>query len=157
MAPDLPGNQEAVKAVDKRARVLTAEYIKKAVGVDRNYGGVAEGEVGRVQRKLEGYGEVRGLVFGAFGEASQGVHDLVPILALSRIRAVGLQKGRESTKGEMGVLVGQLRRLLSTAAVRSQAECLLSRMRGVGRGTTAANRRRQRAVWDERRWARERA
>ena len=32
----------------------------------------------------------------------------------------------------------------------------MSRMRSVGKGTTAANRRRQRAVWDERRWARER-
>ena len=72
------------------------------------------------------------------------------------MRAVGLQKGRESIKGELGVLVGQVRRLISIAAVKSQAECLISRMRGVGRGTAPANRRRQRVVQDERRWARER-
>ena len=137
--------------MDKRARVLTNEYIKKAVGVDRNYGGVAEGEVGRVQRKLEGYGEVRGLVFGAFGECSEGVHELVQTLAVSRLKAVGLQMGRESVKGELGVLVGQVRRLLSVAAVKSQAECLLGRMRVIVRGTAAAGRRRQLAALDERR------
>ena len=60
---------EHVKAVDRRARVLTEEYLKKARDVDRVYGGVAEGAVGRVQRKLLGFGEVRGLMFGAFGEA----------------------------------------------------------------------------------------
>ena len=59
-------------------------------------------------------------------------------------------------KGEIGVLVGQVRRLLSVAAVKSQAECLLSRMRVIGKGTAAAGRRRQMAVLDERRWARER-
>jgi hypothetical protein len=64
-------DREYVKAVDKRARVLTEEYIKKARNVDRMYWGAAEGTVGRVERKLVDMGEeVRGLVFGAFGEAS---------------------------------------------------------------------------------------
>ena len=55
----------------RRARVLTEEYAKKASDVDRVYGGVAEGTVGRVQRKLVDFGEVRGLVFGAFGQVHQ--------------------------------------------------------------------------------------
>ena len=108
-------DREYVKAVDKRARVLTEEYIKKARNVDRVYGGAAEGTVGRVERKLVDMGEVRGLVFGAFGEASEGVHDLVHHLANSRLKAEGLQQGRETAKGELGVLVGQVRRLLSVA------------------------------------------
>ena len=54
------------------------------------------------------FGDVRGLVFGAFGEASEGVHDLVHHLANSRLKAEGLQQGRESGKGELGVLVGQV-------------------------------------------------
>ena len=62
----------------------------------------------RVQRKLLDFGEVRGLVFGAFGEASEGVHGLVHHLANSRLKAEGLQQGRESGKGELGVLVGQV-------------------------------------------------
>ena len=50
--------------------MLTEEYLKKARDVDRVYGGVVEGAVGRVQRNLLDFGEVRGLRFGAFGEAS---------------------------------------------------------------------------------------
>ena len=56
----------------------------------------------------------------------------------------------------MGVIVGQVRRLLSVTAVRAQAECLLCRVRGVGGGTDAARRRRQHTGYQEVRWARER-
>ena len=83
-----------------------------------------------------------GLVFGAFGEASEDVHELVQILAGSRLRAVGLQRGREGSAGEMAVIVGQIRRQLSVAAVSSQAECLLDRLHQVGPGVGQANRRR---------------
>ena len=127
--------RDSVKAVDKRAGVLTEEYMKKAKQVDRVYGGVAEGVVGRVQRRLEDFGQVRGLVFGAFGEASEGVHELVHVLANSRLKAEGMQQGRQTESGELGVLVGQIRRILSVTAVRAQAECLLSRLRNVGSGT----------------------
>ena len=68
--PPPPPHREFIKAVDRRARVLTEEYVKKVKKVDRVYGGAAEDTVGRVQRKLEGFGDVRGLVFSAFGEAS---------------------------------------------------------------------------------------
>ena len=130
--PPPPPHREFVKAVDRRARVLTDEYVKKARDVDRVYGGAPEGTVGRVQRKLEDFGGVRGLVFGAFSEASEGVQTLVHELAASRLKAEGLQQGRETVKGELGVLVGQMRRLLSVASVRAQAECLLSKLRQAG-------------------------
>ena len=103
--PPRPG-RDFVRAVERRARTLTAEYLKKAREVDRVYGNVPEGEVGRVERKLTGYGQVRGLVFGAFGEASGGVHELVQRLGETRVKAVGIQQGRETVKGEMGVIVG---------------------------------------------------
>ena len=35
-----------IRAVDRRARALTGEYLAKAKGVDRQYGGVQEGVVG---------------------------------------------------------------------------------------------------------------
>ena len=54
------------------------------------------------------------------------MHELVHHLANRRLKAQGLQQGRESGKGELGVLVGQVRRMLSIEAVRAQAECLLS-------------------------------
>ena len=46
--------------------------------------------------------------------------------------------------------------MLSVAALRSQAECLLSRLRSVGRGAGAAYGWRQGAVREEVSWARER-
>ena len=84
------------------------------------------------------------------------MHELVHLLANSRLKAEGLQQGRESVKGELGVLVGQVRRILSVTAVRAQAECLLSRLRNVGSGAGAACRRRQGVVREEVSWARER-
>ena len=62
----------------------------------------------------------------------------------------------ESAKGELGVIVGQVRRMLSVTAVRAQAECLLSRLRSVGNGATAAYERRQGVMREEMNWARER-
>ena len=85
---------DTVRAVDRRSRELPGEYLKKAKDVDRIYGGVGDGQVGPVQRKLESFGPVRGLVFGAFGEASEEVATLVQTLAESRVKAVGLQGGR---------------------------------------------------------------
>ena len=38
------------------------------------------------------------------------------ILAVSRLRVVGLQQGRDTAKGAMGVLVGQVKRLLNMPA-----------------------------------------
>ena len=58
MYPALVGNRENVRG-------LTGHYlgspVGKAIDVDQNYGGVRPGEVGRVQRKLDTSGKVRGL------------------------------------------------------------------------------------------------
>ena len=59
-------------------------------------------------------------------------------------------------KGELGVIVGQVRRMLSVASARSQAECLLSKLKSVGRVAGAAYGRRQGAVREEVSWARDR-
>ena len=56
----------------------------------------------------------------------------------------------------MAILTGQVRRVLSTEGVRSQARCLLDRLRGLGAGVAAAGRRRQWALQDEQRLRRER-
>ena len=72
-----------------------------------------------LERKLTEYGQVGGMVFGAFGEASDAVHDLMQKIAVSRVNAMGLQQGRDSYKGELGVTVGQVRKILSVGAVRA--------------------------------------
>ena len=44
---------------------------------------------------------------------------------------------------EMAVIVGEVRRRLSVAAVKAQADCLLNRMSSIGQGAVAAGKRRQ--------------
>ena len=62
----------------------------------------------------------------------------------------------KSEEAEIAMLTGQVRRLLSLEGVRSQARCLLDRLRGLGAGAAAALRRRQWAEQEEQRLGRER-
>ena len=145
------------RAVDRRANLLPGEYRKKARDVDRRYVGTPEGEVGPVERKLEQYGDLQGLVVGAFGEGSDDLHNLVQVMAESRVRAMGLARGRPGTETELGVVVGQVRRRISVASVSAQAECLLARLSYVGEGVVQADKRRQWVAVEERkmRWEKE--
>ena len=144
------------KAVDRRAGLLQGEYKRKARETDRVYGGVDQNAIGPVERKLMQYGEVVGLVMGAFGEASEDLHELVQKMAESRAVAVGLRRGNEASEAEIGMFVGQIRRSLSTTCVRAQAQCLLSRMNSIGKGFAEATKRRQWASKEEERMRKER-
>ena len=143
------------KAVDRRANQLQGEYLNKAKEVDRVHVGVPEGQVGPVETKLAGFGKLRGLVFGAWGEASAGVHSLVEELAEQRsksggmIGAGGCRSKAACAKGSKGVATGQIRRMLSVVAVRAQARLLLDRLCSVGSGAVEAARRRKRDVWEQ--------
>ena len=91
------------------------------------------------------------MVFGAFGEASEGVHSLVEELAEARLEKAGVGVGRggreASAVGAKGVLVGQVRRAVLTVAVKAQAQCLLARLAQVGEaGRRSAVKQRQREV-----------
>ena len=71
------------RGVDKRADQLHDEYVMKARRADQDHGGVGQGVVGGVERKLLNFPKVEGLVFGNWGEASQATHQLVEELACS--------------------------------------------------------------------------
>ena len=121
--------------------------------MDREHVGTQEGQVGPVESKLVGFGRLRGLVFGAWGEASAGVHALVEELAERRAGSMaGGSHGRRSKVkcplGAKGVAVGQLRRALSVVAVRAQARLLLDRVCWVGKGAAQAAKRRAAAEWE---------
>ena len=100
---------EQQKGVDRRARLLQAEYRKKAKDVDRDYVGIPVDQEGPVLRHLNQYGDVLGLVVGAWGEGSEDLHDLVHIIALARLSAVGLARGRPGSEQELAVITGQVR------------------------------------------------
>ena len=67
--------------VARRAEQLPGEYAAKARRVDRDYCGTAGDAVGPVEAKLRSFDEVRGLVFGAWGEVSPSIHVLLTGLA----------------------------------------------------------------------------
>ena len=115
-----PGDR--TKAVDRRAKLLQGEYKKKARDVDKLYGGTREGETGPVENKLNQYGDLQGLVVGAFGEGSEDLHNRVQLLAESMVMAMGLARGRGGSEAELGLHVGQIRRVISIANVRAQAQ-----------------------------------
>jgi len=106
------------RAVEARARGLQGDYERKAGGADRKFCGVQQGEVGPVLAKLRSFGAVKGLVFGAWGEASQGVHELVQQLAERKAETApgphfsksGVVLGPEAVKG---LFVSQLRKEVS--------------------------------------------
>ena len=56
------------------------------------------------------FGDLVGLVVGAFGEGSEDLHSLIQNLAESKVNAMGLRRGRQASEEELGVVVGQISR-----------------------------------------------
>ena len=149
--------QEATRAVDKRSSELQGEYVQKAKKTDESYCGTPEGTIGPVERKLASLGEVKGIVVGAFGEASQSLHDLIHHLADSRVKMIGPQLGKKgqyrSEKAEIAIVTSFIRRTLSVCGVKGQAWTIINRLDSLGPGSTMAVRRRNAALQLERRWS----
>lgn len=108
-------------------------------------------------RRLESFGDLQGLVVGAFGEGREDQHSLINSLAESGLRAQGLARGMKGSEKELGVIVGQIRRTLSTSSVCAQGTCLLSRMTQLGQGAFKAAGRRRWAAREEERMRAKRA
>ena len=144
------------RGTDKRAGGLKTEYRNKARKVDKDILGVEGHHKGPVERRLESYGELLGLCFGAWGEASEGVHYLVQTLAEQRLKYQGLQRGRPGSDQELGILVGQIRRRLSQVVISAQIECLLGKLHQVGPGNAQLAKRRTWAILEDQRMACER-
>ena len=62
---------------------------------------------------------------------------------------VGRRDDRQLSDHGKGVVVGQLRRQLSTASIRAASNCLLDRMHQCGQGAQMAAKRREGSAWLE--------
>ena len=138
-----------VKAVNKRAQLLPGEYRKKARDIDQKIINTPAEVRGPVERRLDEYGNLKGLVFGAFGEASDDVHDLIDTLAESRLRFQVLSEGREGggSDNEKGMIVNQIRRTLSMSVIKSQVACLLGKIQQAGPGNKQLAKKRERMLF----------
>ena len=153
-----PAVRSKVRATDKRAQGLQKLYRDKAKALDQTISGSERGQRGPVERRLDEFGEILGLCFGAWGEASQDVHSLVEVLAQSRLKFQVLQEGRPNggSEQELAVIVSQIRRLLSVTAVKAQVGCLLGRLHQVGPGNKQLAKKREWALLQDNRMKRER-
>ena len=106
------GSGSGVRGTDKRASGLQASYRRKARKVDQDVLDVSTEQRGPVERRLDKFGELLGLCFGAWGEASEGVHRLAQTISEAGLKFLGLQQGRSGSDNELGVIIGQVRKQL---------------------------------------------
>ena len=130
-----------------RAAQLPGEYRRGALKVDREMG--HQDGTGPTIRKLQSYPPVLDLVFGAYGETSDGVRKLLERLAESRLQSQGLRTGSLEANKELAMVTSYLRRRLSSAVMRANIKCLLERLVMVGEGQGQAGKRRQWARREE--------
>ena len=104
------------------------------------------GQSGPLVQRLEGYGKLLGLVVGPWGEGSKDLHSLISAVGQSMVEARSRERGWEGGEGELGQVMGQLRRKLSCTFVRAQALCLIARLGQLGPGARAAAERRNDAL-----------
>lgn len=150
------GDHEArCHAVNRRANRLPAEYASKARGVDRKYCGTLQGAVGPVEGMLRTFEPVRGLVFGAWGEASPATHKLLTVMAQCGAQRHWRGMRCEDPSSAIGSMAWLLRRRWGLTALRENARLKLGRLQYVGRGAAAASQRR--ALGSEAHAARQRA
>ena len=77
---------------------------------------------------------VPGLVVGPWGEGSKDLHSLVKVLAETKLAAKARALGRQMSDKELGVIVNQVRKNLSTSFARAQSLCLINRLSYLVRG-----------------------
>ena len=85
------------EAAARRARALSGEYSAKARRIDQQFCDTPAGAIGPVEAKLRTFDPVRGIVFGAWGEASPEVDFLLrPGVGERRDRALYEGRGPEA-------------------------------------------------------------
>ena len=127
------------RAADRRATAIPADCRRKAATIDAALG-VEDGE-GPCQRRLSKL-PLMTLCWGAYGEGSSGVHDLLALLASCCVRTLAL-RGEPPSPKQMALEVSNIRGRLSTAAVRAANTVLVARMSHVGEGSGLASKRRE--------------
>ena len=96
------------------------------------------------------------LVAGPWGDLSPDLHKLLLVFAESRVAAMSRAQGWEAGPGQLGKVMGEIRRALSVTVVRANALCLMERLSQLGPGAGAAAKRRQGAMQLEERRRQER-
>jgi hypothetical protein len=127
------------QCVRERANAVHKTIVRQAKQLDEKYCGIASGAVGPVQRKLLSFGPVVGIVFGAFGEVSEGVRELVKLAARRAAEIHYTDMGAKTIKSAASALRTCFRRELAIANIRAHAHLKLRRLDAHVRNTHYGN------------------
>ena len=116
-------------AVVERAYRVIGEYVRHARRLDTQYS--PQGAT-PVEDRLGSLGDVRGLVFGQYGETSPDVDALLSAAADGVARRIWLRYGARSQSEARSFAVASIRRRLGVFVVREMARHRLRRAMYVG-------------------------
>ena len=80
--------------MDQRAKLIPNSYKNKARNIDIKYHNTVPGQIGPLEQRLRGFGDILRLVVGQYGEISQDLHDLLKQLASAKAKHISLHEGR---------------------------------------------------------------
>ena len=134
-------------AVAERAHGVDADYRRRAAMLD-GYADVQafnQGSTTAVRTRLRGFGPVRALVWGAYGEASDDVHQLLEVVVEAEADRSWRVLGARSSAEARSYLTMRTVRSWGITAVREMARHRLRRLEYVGarqlpRGAQALSR-----------------
>ena len=130
------------KGTDRRAAGLPLLYKRALERLDTSHHNTQAGQTGPLVRRLQSYGKLEGLVVGPWGEGSKDLHNLVKVIAETKLATKSRSLGRAMSDSELGIIVSQVRKYLSTSFIRAQSLCLINRLGFLGEGAQAAAGRR---------------
>ena len=133
-------NGERKTPVKRRAAKVPRDYVYKAQKADQRYCGTAPGSVGPIEQKLRSYAHVVPLVFGAYGETSDGVELLLGELAEAGAERHWRRMKARRVNEAKGALAWLLRRRWGINAVRENARLVLDRLQYVNSDTRRQER-----------------
>ena len=126
----LPASPESPFAavVRKRESKVNKDYHRHARELDAKVFGTLPGAVGPIEKELNTYGKVVGLVLGAFGEFSETVHDLADLIATKQAAEYSLSHTMKPSHAK-SMFKQRLYRLWGLYAHRGWANLLFQRCR----------------------------
>jgi hypothetical protein len=141
--------EEQSGAVRHRESAVAPSYIAHARELDVRY---SPPGTTPIEDRIRSYTAVRGLIFGAFGEASADVHDLIAASATSIAQDQWRLQGARTAAEMRAFIISRARRRVGLAAVVAMARHRLERVPYIGldRAALQAIMRRPRRDGDQR-------
>ena len=128
-------------AVAERAHQVSGEYLRAARQADRQY---SAPDTSPILDRLRSFGQTRGLVFGAYGEASPDVHALLTVAADGLAERQWRDMGARTQEEARSFIVSSLRRRLGLVICREFARHRIRRVPYIGVPRAVVEQRMQR-------------